>query len=410
MIKELKQLEVGLYQQAFKAHQANDNLGGFNFSDFLFEMVAKGELSEELASPERPGTAVSQLLVKAGVNLNSDRAGSAKVFNPAELGGKQASAILYPAFAMECFERGMGLNMSSGGTIVSSPSVAGSTTYPQAIRPAVDQRLPDNPNEVTLGELVGSTTSVSGDGYKSAIIEQQNYTEYELLRVAEGAELPKYTIKTGEREVKLLKYGGQVESTYEVNRRSSIDFVARTWEQIGLSEARKMIKIAIQILLNGDGNANSTAINTNNTTVGGTSGAYDELALMKWLVTVAATYGVQPTVFVGDLTEVLEMMEVPYRNTNYATPAALRQMQGSFMNLLGAYPLRNAPVGSLLDASGKILGVNPGRGLELVYENGSQIQEADRYITRQVTTSTLTYNMGFGKPNRQHAHTLTRTA
>ena len=83
------------------------------------------------------------------------------------------------------------------------------------------------------------------------------FPEYEedkaLRRVEEGAAIPETVIKTAGSLVTLHKRGRLIVSSYEALRHHRLDLFTVILRQIGAYIARRQMKDAVDVLLNGDG-------------------------------------------------------------------------------------------------------------------------------------------------------------
>ena len=103
-----------------------------------------------------------------------------------------------------------------------------------------------------LPEITATTTNFDGMDYRT-IASVPTDDDKALRRVEEGAVLPTTAIRTQENLVKLHKRGRMLVASYEAIRFQRLDLFSVTLRQIGAYIARRQMKDAVDVLLNGDG-------------------------------------------------------------------------------------------------------------------------------------------------------------
>lgn len=393
-IKKISQLDDGIYQDAsLNANAGSHGLAYVNLNLHLHAMAANGDLDVGLYDPElrvngRAVSPVRQILVNSGIVLDGPSASTCAVFTPGHADYVRGADVLFAGLTQEMFETSMGIRQSDL-SFTSEESSTGSLEYPLQLRPIVDQR-PDVASElVSLDDLVDTTTGVDGTGYRSGQITEPDYDTYTMTRIAEASDMPVYTITTSERDVNVFKRGGRVSTSYEVLRRLRLPLLQLTFDTIAEGERRARIKEALEVAVNGDGNGNGFVLY-------GTTPA-------DWSIQVVDEYRIRLAVngrsirlYIGDLTEVLRILALRYPVANQNLTPDQLAMYGSDMRAPDGRRMRVAPTGSILDGSKTLLAMT--RGLERVVENGSQIQETQRFIRNQTQEWTMSINEGFAKP------------
>lgn len=259
---------------------------------------------------------------------------------------------------------------------------------------------------IPLSEVVAITTPIEGDAYRAMYIETDT-EEIRMRRVGEGAELPKAKLTTSQNTVRLFKYGRAIDISYEQLRRMRFDKIALHVAQMAVQTEADKLATAIDVLINGDGNANTAAQNYDLTALDSTTTA-GNLTVDGWL-----------------------MFRLKFQNP-YALTTVLTREAGAFKLLklnmgnantpLVSYP---APMGfagfrlvnkNLADGVGlgitseapatKIVGFDNRFALERVYEVGSNISEVERWVTRQVQTLTFSEVEGYAVLDDDAAKTL----
>lgn len=399
MIKTIQQLDAGLYTDAAK-NEAAHGLAYVNINAHLAAMAANGDFEDGLIREDLLAAGVSpvrQLLHASGITLGGLRASSCGVFFRGSSEYVPGADILAPALAQEMFEAALGLPTFNAGDLsfTSNPGASGDTLYPVDVRPGTDQRLPLPGNIVSTDELVSVTFGIDSDGYKTArVTADQRGTQNEMNRVAEGADLPLYSISTSDRTVRIYKRGGRIKWTYEAMRRQRINQLQLLIEEIAFSEDLKRRKDALAVAVNGDGNGNGMIV------AGTSPAAWTIQNLDEWALDVAYNSSLGLNRVVGDLTEVKSVRALRYSpNSGVVLNPEQLAMYSAQYQMPDGTPLRLAPKGSVLEGAKTLLAWNTARGLEQVVENGSQIQEQERNIQNQTQQMTMSINLGYGKPS-----------
>jgi len=149
---------------------------------------------------------------------------------------------------------------------------------------------------------------------------------------------------------------------------------------------------------NGDGNAGTSATAVNLTTLDPATTA-NNLTVIAWLNYILQwPQGYQMTHVLGQQASLLKLLTLPLASQNA---------------LMTSTALAGTPVSQSLEAinrrltngirwgispdvaSGKLLGFDASAGVEHVVENGSDISESERWITRQTETLTFSFNEAF---------------
>ncbi|SMB89189.1 hypothetical protein [Deinococcus hopiensis] len=405
MIRSLNQLTAELIQDATRTGP-----GGRAFVDVnahLMDLYLGGDIGDGLMREEATRAGISpvqQILAHSGIRLSGLNAHTLDVF--ADDSNRDATfagaSVLFPALAQEWLFSGLGIRAADG--FVSNPSQPGDTVFPTDTRVMVDQRVPLPNRVLTLDEMVSIVFGIDSDQFKTATIKRaERDKDREASRVAEGTEPPLYTIETADRAVAIFKYGTRIKATYEVMRRMRIDKVQLLIGELNEAERRRLIKEALKTLFNGDGNGNGIILSAN------VPADWTVQALDEWIMEVAYNQSLDLNRFVGDLTEVKRVRALRYpANGNQLTPDQLAMYGAGDYVMPDGSPLRLGLKGSVLDGSKTIMGWNAARALEQVIENGSQINETQRWITNQTQEWVQTVNTGFGKPYEDSAQGIAR--
>lgn len=129
----------------------------------------------------------------------------------------------------------------------------------------IDSRLREGVGEnnilsyLTAGNEVG-VDSLSVMAAHLDLQDEKNKKNISRVRVSEGADIPLAEIKLGESAIRLFKYGRAVEATYEALQYLRVDLFNRTLDAIANDVAQQEVGMAIDTLINGDGNDNASEV------------------------------------------------------------------------------------------------------------------------------------------------------
>jgi hypothetical protein len=280
-------------------------------------------------------------------------------------------------------------------------------TYPgtRAMFPeVVDQMLKfknrQDQLETTAG-LVAQTRTINGVELITQFMEDKEENRG-TQTIPEFGRIPVRTLTTGNATVGIFKHGSGIRTSYEFERRASLDiltpFAARVARELEISKVRS----ATSILINGDG-VNLAATAQAFTTFGGVAvDAANPLskqykAFAKWMVKRAAA-GVPVDTIVGNLDMYLELlfMFTPTLPGNKSEIEAMSAHGGPGVKL--NIPLLNGSANFVLSSSmpaNKILGFSKADTLEELVEAGSSISENEKSIQNQSVTYVRTENTGY---------------
>lgn len=249
--------------------------------------------------------------------------------------------------------------------------------FPEYVSRAVKQGLEQAD---ILSDVVASTTVIDGLDYRS-ISSIPTEEEKEIKVVKEGAFIPETSIRTKENLVKLKKRGRSLVASYEAIRFQRLDLFTVTLRQIGAYIARTLLRDAIDVIANGDGNNNAAE------------------------VVSAAQSG---SLTYSDLVDFWNCFDPYELNTIIADPAVTAQMlnmeqfrdaaaglnfhgKGDMITPLGAKLLKSSAVGE-----NKLIGLDKTAALEMV-KAGEIMTEYDKLIDRQLERAVISCTAGFAK-------------
>lgn len=249
--------------------------------------------------------------------------------------------------------------------------------FPEYVSRAVKQGMEQAD---ILPGIVASTTVFNGLDYRS-ITSMPTDEEKELKIVSEGAFIPETNIRTKENLVKLRKRGRSLVASYEAIRYQRLDLFTVTLRQIGAYIARTLLKDAIEVIENGDGNGNPAE------------------------VVKCASNG---TLAYADLVDFWNSFDPYELNTIIAEPAVMAKLlkmeefrdaaaglnfhgTGKEITPLGAKLLKSNAVNT-----GTLIGIDKSAALEMV-RTGDIMTEYDKLIDRQLERAVISCTAGFAK-------------
>ena len=249
--------------------------------------------------------------------------------------------------------------------------------FPEYVSRAVRQGLEQAD---ILPTVVASTTVFDGLDYRS-ITSLPTDEEKELKIVSEGAFIPETNIRTKENLVRLRKRGRSLVASYEAIRFQRLDLFTVTLRQIGAYIARTLLKDAIDVIENGDGNGNPAEV-------------------MNCATSGTLTY--------SDLVDFWNGFDPYELNTVIAEPAVMAKLlkmeefrdasaglnfhgNGKEITPLGARLLKSSAVNT-----GTLVGLDKNAALEMV-KTGDVMTEYDKLIDRQLERAVISCTAGFAK-------------
>jgi len=240
-----------------------------------------------------------------------------------------------------------------------------------------------------LPRITAAVTTIDGLDYRS-ITSSPTEDEKSLKVVAEGASIPETMVRTQENLVRLHKRGRMLVASYEAIRFQRLDLFTVTLRQIGAAIARAQLRDAVDVLVNGDGNAN--AAETADTAVAGT-------------LTYADIVGFWNLFDPYELNALIASPDVAVKILNIAefkdAAAGFRfQSTGGQITPLGADLMKSPAV-----EAGMLVGLDKTCALEMV-KAGDIATEYDKLIDRQLERAAITCTAGFAKIFKDAARVL----
>lgn len=330
---------------------------------------------------------------EAGIVTRSDPQAGVWASEASAFFDTKAGRALYPEFFARQWRSVMFAGPQQRAILLSSDSVVGGWDRPYADTAAPrwnDQFSPAIP----LSELVAMTTPITGEDYRSLYMTY-DAEALRLFRVGESAEIPMATLTSAERSIRLKKYGRGLRATYEQMRRMRVDRLAWWIRWVALQSEVDKVAAALDILVSGDGNANTAATTVNLTTLDpdATPGTLTLKAWLNFRMQFEQPYSL--TTVLAQADETLQLILLNSGSANI--PLAGLNLAGIGNTLTPINTLADGTrYGWTSDApNNQIVGFDRRFALEHVTEIGSEISETERYITSQTQVLTMTENSAF---------------
>lgn len=368
-----KDKALRFYSQAYEE--------GGNLSSFL---------NRVLRSEENQTDGFTQLMRAAGVIVRSIPEQEIYADRLIDVDDDPAVRALLP----EMFARmWRGVSHQRTAPYLSTDAVPGTSlnqfVYPNQVRaPQIAAAIP-------LSEIVGMTTGINAQVYKPYYMLDVA-DDQTMKRVTEAGEIPRTKLVGGERTIQLSKYGRALEASYESLRRMPLDQVAWYIARLAVQTEKDKVVKAMNILINGDGNAN-TAATTHNLTTLDASASAGTLTVRGWFA-----YKMKwetPYMLTTLLAQDASVLSLLLLNTGTANIPLMSL--GTILSSQQLTPINpgladGVRYGWLSDApSLKFVGFDKRFALERVYEIGGTINEMARWIERQVEIFTMTEVEGY---------------
>lgn len=303
---------------------------------------------------------------------------------------EQTRALAVEWFARQWRTAQLGRRFNTRGLYQASDDVAGGVgnpiSYANQVRAAsvVGAAIP-------VSELVALTTPVDSGTYEAYYLTPVA-AEERMLRVPEATDIPLSKLVGAEHPIKLKKYGRGLEQSYEQIRRTPIDKVAY-WIQIMAAQTENdKVAAIIDILVNGDGNANTAATSYNLTTLdsGATAGT---ITLKAWLALKMKL--ANPLIATTVLCQEAMALQLQLLNLGSANvPLVFAPSLGGFRNINSTGDM--VALGWTSDApANKLVLFDNRMAIERVFEIAGNITEIERYVRRQTQAIYVTEVEGF---------------
>lgn len=387
--KQFQRNPVGMYTQT--ANRMKD--AGIEEVPTLSR--ALDEMARETdRKPGEPDT-FERMLMEAGIITRSDPMAGYWASPASKFNENAGTRALYTEFAARNWRKVSFGKVTSQerAMLLSSDGVVGSWERPYydsaTIRP--NQQIAP---QIPLSELVSMTTGITSDAYRSYYLTY-DATALRKYRVGESAEIPVATLSGAEHSIRLHKYGRGIQMSYEAARNVRVDKQAFFIQWMALQSEIDKVAAVLNVIVNGDGNSNTTPTTYNLTTLDSSATA-GTLTLKGWLAYKMKFS--EPYVLTTSLMQDTVALQLALLNTGTANVPLVAANLGG----LGA---GITPINQFADAvrygwtsdapSLKIVGWDRRFCVERVTQIGAEIAEMERYINNQTNLLTMTETEGY---------------
>lgn len=272
--------------------------------------------------------------------------------------------------------------------------------FPEVIDDVVQWKYRQTDIE-SVAPMLAQSRTVNGIEMITTVVDDKAEDYQGVGIIVEGSRIPIRSLRTSEKSVKFYKFGGGIETTYEFERRASLDvltpYASRQQREVSIGQTA----IATSLLINGDGvNGAAPVVTASSFNIPGVTVAAGRMqweVFLKWLITRAQAGAPIDTV-VGNFDMYFEWARM------FAAPTiAEGQTQVDVLAKAGVQTAIENPrfnfnvkfaVSSTAPAS-KLVGFIRGETLEELVENGSDIEESIRSIENQKVRYVRTKNAGY---------------
>lgn len=259
----------------------------------------------------------------------------------------------------------------------------------------------------TTGDLVANSRTIAGTEMISSVVLDDS-DERDSYSVPELGRIPVRTIRTSQNVVSMYKHGSAYRTSYEFNRRASLDILTPFANRVARELELSKVNAALNILINGDGVHQAAPVTKQ---ISQTSYGYDSdkagylqyRPLVAWLM-LRAQAGTPVDTIVGNYGAFFQLMTLFSPVLNMSSEIKAMAAEGLAPSISARMPFPGGQsvnfvcVGSMTD--GKLLGFTKGETLEELVEAGAQISENERSILNQsityVRTEVTGYKLAFG--------------
>lgn len=301
--------------------------------------------------------------------------------------------LMFEHFRRQYRKAAFGKDPSTRALYTSADNALGSVNNPYFDNPQGrwDKQLAP---AIPISQLVGLTTAIDRDTYRAFYLTDSAANQ-RMVRVTQGADIPKARLTGGDREIPLYKYGRALEMSYEQMRRMRIDTVAFHIQRMAVQAQVDKLETLLDVIVNGDGNANTAATSFNLTTLGnGSSANAPVLAdLLLWRAKFPNPYMLDTI-----LAQEGPAIKLQLLNAGNANIPLILLPPGQVGSLRSITPqIASGQQYGITSAapSGKWVGIDSRMAIEQVNEIGATITEMQRFITNQTEVLTMTETEGY---------------
>lgn len=366
------------------------------------QLLENMDPTEERAPEDRGLDAFERVLKEAGIVTTPMPEYGVRASSWEEATDTPQKRAMMHEFASRIWRQATGREPLSAGfpTELRSTLLSGDNalnTIANAYEDATDIRAKRLVPPIRVADLVARDTAIDGDAYRSLYITDDLGSDaYRMKRVAEGADIPTTTLVSGEHTLRLYKFGRGLRSTYEQLRRQRLDRIAFIIARMALQAEVDKASMVMNTIVNGDGNANTSATVLALTDLDGAASA-GTLSLKGWLTfKLRFTNAYRANALLAQEASFLQLALLPLATGNNAP---LLMQSGTFGGLQPMDDLLSNSIryGVTSDAPAlKLVAFDSTQAVERVSEVGGQVSEVERFIQNQTQLFTFTEVEGYG--------------
>lgn len=392
----VNKLGVETYRAAYSA--------GMSLSAYLEREMPSDTFKDGMDAFER-------LLMLADIRVNSLDNEQGVMADPFErfFETPQTRALL-PEWMRRVYKRGQGLPVNTRSLYSSADQYPGQILNPWSDAAGVRDSLKLAP-QIPINEIVALTTPIDTDTYR-ALYMTDSAANQRMVRVTEFSDIPKAKLTQSQNTIRLYKYGRALEASYEMLRRQPIDRIAYHIMKLAVQAEIDKLAAIIDVIVNGDGNANS-ATNHNLLTLDAdtTSGVLTVKGFLAFKMKFLNPYALTHV-----LVQEAEALKLILLNTGSANLPTSTIPTVAVNNITGFEVINptlrtGTRLGVTSDAvANKVIGIDSRFCIERVTEIGSTISEVEKVIGNQTQLITMTENEGYAVLDANANKTLTLNA
>jgi len=370
--------------------------------------VLAGIDSEHSDDSIRAGVKLVQAAKQYGINVrdylnlavdvrasNDEKAGkNFRLDNGNFMTGYQAAIVELNLPFKNAFEQGITLQ-AAADTFSARPGSR--ALFPEVIDDMLQWNTRQDMYESTAPMVAQTRTITGNELITTAIFDDQG--QLNTSPIAELANIPMQTIKSSDKSVKFFKHGSGIRTSYEFERRVSLDILTPYAARIARNKEISKVKMATTLLINGDGvhEAAEVVPASNYKDWDAAKGLKGNYVALADFLAQRARKGVPVDTIVGNYDMWLELflMFLPTQPNGKSTSEILQENGGprvalamDFLSGVNFHISSSAP-------TGKLICYSKADTLEELIEAGSVLSESETAIKNQSITYVKTENSGY---------------
>jgi hypothetical protein len=371
-------------------------------------VVLAGINSEHSDESIRAGVKLVQAAKQYGINVrdylnlavdvrasNDEKAGkNFRLDNGNFMTGYQAAIVELNLPFKNAFEQGITLQ-AAADTFSARPGSR--ALFPEVIDDMLQWNTRQDMFESTAPMVAQTRTITGNELITTAIFDDQG--QLNTSPIAELANIPMQTIKSSDKSVKFFKHGSGIRTSYEFERRVSLDILTPYAARIARNKEISKVKMATSLLINGDGvhEAAEVVPASNYKDWDAAKGLKGNYVALADFLAQRARKGVPVDTIVGNYDMWLELflMFLPTQPNGKSTSEILQENGGprvalamDFLSGVNFHISSSAP-------TGKLICYSKADTLEELIEAGSVLSESETAIKNQSITYVKTENSGY---------------